>query len=131
MAYGSDDLEGTMRETIFAIGFLMAVGSAEASTGTDVNTLIAAYDAADPEHQQAFLQFVKAEEQALLFANSYLAAKNQKLLYCPTLQETFDAAQLLEMMRHAVQNDEAIGKMPMAMGLLITLVKSRPCPADR
>ena len=119
------------KKAICAIGFLLAVSSAEASTGTDVNTILAAYDAADPEHQQAFLQFVKAEEQALLFANSYLAAKNQKLLYCPTTDETFDAKQLLQMMRHAVQNDEAIGKMPMAMGLLITLVKSRPCKEDR
>jgi hypothetical protein len=118
----------TMRLIALVFGATIATTTAHAET--TLNGLLANYAAADATNKLVIEAIVQSSQVSISWANTYLKSERKEApLYCPPATLVISVPQTFDILRRAVKDEPAIGKLPFGAAMIYSLQKAFPCRA--
>jgi hypothetical protein len=108
---------------------MLSVSASAKDADSDVNFLIASYDSNDGVRRVYASIHADLVARGIWTAQSmYVIRLKQPELYCQPRALTLTGEQVIDILRHAVQKDPAIGKLDTGLGIFRALEDTFPCP---
>jgi hypothetical protein len=117
------------------ISFFMAAtficATTTSSLGQDyisVDEFLNEYDTSSPSSQDVFHVGIRYLEEGFSWSNVYLTTTRQAdPLYCPPPSLALTPEQLIDILRHSVNDNPTFGTEPLGLILLLSLQHTFPC----
>ena len=105
---------------------LSLIDAAQAEEG--VRKMLHDYDKGTLVEQNIMAANLNLIEMGMAYANAELSNHNQTPLYCTPVHLSLTGQQLVDILKHQVEDTTAVGNLPVGAVMIAALKKVFPCP---